>query len=158
MKDPFHGEYGKQMRQLISELSGEATCLNGGHVKVTFPNGKEVFTSSTPSDRRALLNARAEMERASGKKAKRGKSGSYKFRKATSFRKTAPSKISPGTEKGLERLEELEELDRKIRDLLNNPKSQFRKDAEDIVYRRTELARKLIKDGADVTEHYMEKP
>ena len=98
------------------------------------------------------------MERASGKKAKRGKSGSYKFRKATSFRKTARSKISPGTEKGLERLEELEELDRQIHDLLNNPKSQFRKGAEDIVYRRTELARKLIKDGADVTEHYMEKP
>ena len=158
MKDPFHGEYGKQMRQLVSELGGEATCLNGGHVKVTFPNGKEVFTPSTPSDRRALLNARAEMERASGKKAKRSKSGTYKFRKATSFRKTAPSKISPGTKKGLERLQKLEELDRQIHDLLNNPNSQFLKDAEDIVYRRSELARKLIKDGADVTEHYMEKP
>lgn len=37
---------------------------NNGHYKFTAPSGKFFFTSSTPSDRRALDNILADMKRA----------------------------------------------------------------------------------------------
>jgi predicted RNA binding protein YcfA (HicA-like mRNA interferase family) len=36
----------------------------GGHWRLRHPNGGIVVTSSTPSDRRAVLNMRAQMRRA----------------------------------------------------------------------------------------------
>ena len=37
---------------------------NGGHVKWLAPNGKVVFTSSTPSDNRALKNIQSNLKAA----------------------------------------------------------------------------------------------
>ena len=98
------------------------------------------------------------MERISGRKANRQKSGSYTHKKAKSFRQTPKSRISPQTRAGIARIAELAELDKKISDMLDNPSKYSQSEAEKVVYRRRELALKLRADGIDVTEHYMEKP
>lgn len=36
---------------------------NGGHLKWAAPNGEVVFSSRTPSDRRAVMNLRADLRR-----------------------------------------------------------------------------------------------
>ena len=41
---------------------------SGGHIKITLPNGRKVFTSMTPSDRRVLENLRHQLRRANKEK------------------------------------------------------------------------------------------
>lgn len=99
------------------------------------------------------------MERISGRKANRQKSGSYTHKKAKSFRQTPKSRISPQTRAGIARIAELAELNKEISDMLDNPSKYYdQSEAEKVVYRRHELALKLRADGIDVPEHYMEKP
>jgi hypothetical protein len=58
------------MRKLLHELRREfplakITTTGRGHYRVTLPNGRTVITSNTPSCRRAMHNARAEIRRQS---------------------------------------------------------------------------------------------
>lgn len=55
------------MRQLLRrvEKQGFATeNTNGGHLKITSPDGKPIFASSSPSDGRAIKNLIAQLRRA----------------------------------------------------------------------------------------------
>ena len=57
----------KEMRKLISlaiKKGYNVELRHNGHYKFTAPTGKFFFTSSTPSDRRALNNILADMKRA----------------------------------------------------------------------------------------------
>ena len=57
----------KEMRNLIRlaiKRGYNVEMRNNGHYKFTAPTGKFFFTSSTPSDRRALDNIMADMKRA----------------------------------------------------------------------------------------------
>lgn len=54
------------MRQLLRrvEKQGFATeNTNGGHLKITSPDGKPIFASSSPSDGRAIKNLIAQLRR-----------------------------------------------------------------------------------------------
>lgn len=56
------------MKKLRRELEKEfpyavIEMANGGHLRLRLPNGRSVFTSSTPSDRRTLMNLRSEVRR-----------------------------------------------------------------------------------------------
>lgn len=56
----------QEMKALIKTLRGQgwtATLRKGGHWKLTSPDGKPYFTGATPSDHRALRNARADLRR-----------------------------------------------------------------------------------------------
>ena len=57
----------KEMRKVITlaiRKGYNVELRNNGHYKFTAPTGKFFFTSSTPSDRRALANIEADMKRA----------------------------------------------------------------------------------------------
>lgn len=50
---------------LLAESTGWVVQkTNGGHVKLSAPNGKVVFCAGSPSDRRAVSNTQAKMWRA----------------------------------------------------------------------------------------------
>ena len=56
----------REMRQLLRrvEKQGFATeNTNGGHLKITSPEGKSIFASSSPSDGRAIKNLIAQLRR-----------------------------------------------------------------------------------------------
>ena len=60
------------MRKLVRQLErafpeAKVETTRGGHIKIKLPNGTIVFTSSTPSDRRTMLNVRGEVRRAMGR-------------------------------------------------------------------------------------------
>lgn len=57
----------KRLRDLIEFAVGEGWRVkrtSGGHLKFTKPGHTSIYTSSTASDHRASLNARAELRRA----------------------------------------------------------------------------------------------
>ena len=57
----------KEMRSVIRlaiKRGYHVEMRNNGHYKFTAPTGRFFFTSSTPSDRRALDNILADMKRA----------------------------------------------------------------------------------------------
>ncbi len=57
----------KRLRALIDFALGEGWCVvrtPGGHLKFTKPGCASIYTSSTASDHRAGLNARAQLRRA----------------------------------------------------------------------------------------------
>jgi len=59
----------KRLRALIVFAVGEGWCVvrtSGGHLKFTKPGCASIYTSSTASDHRAGLNARAQLRRAGG--------------------------------------------------------------------------------------------
>jgi hypothetical protein len=53
-----------ELTALAAAHGGTVERTRGGHVVVRLPNGATVYTSATPSDRRALLNTRADLRRA----------------------------------------------------------------------------------------------
>lgn len=56
----------KEVRQLVREMIArgwEFSLRSNNHVKLQHPCGAFIITSSTPSDGRALLNARADIKR-----------------------------------------------------------------------------------------------
>lgn len=54
----------KIFRELRREFPfSEIEITNGNHLRLQLPNGRSVFASATPSDRRAMLNTRAEVRR-----------------------------------------------------------------------------------------------
>lgn len=55
-----------EMRDLYRDmkpLGWTVERTNGGHYKFTYTNGARIYTSSTPSDRRSVINCRLQMER-----------------------------------------------------------------------------------------------
>jgi len=53
------------LRQLlVAHPNWRPSRTNGGHVKLVGPGGRVIFTASTSSDHRALLNLRAHLRRA----------------------------------------------------------------------------------------------
>jgi hypothetical protein len=57
----------KRLRALIEFALGEGWCVvrtHGGHLRFTKPGCAVIYTSSTASDHRAGLNARAQLRRA----------------------------------------------------------------------------------------------
>lgn len=57
----------KRLRALIEFAMGEGWCVvrtPGGHLKFSKPGCAAIYTSSTASDHRAGLNARAQLRRA----------------------------------------------------------------------------------------------
>jgi hypothetical protein len=58
---------GKEVKYLLSRVArqgGQVEHRKAGHIKVTHPSGGIVFLPSTPSDRRSMLNTRAQLRRA----------------------------------------------------------------------------------------------
>ena len=53
----------KLLRQ-AKKLGAVVTRCRSGHFLITTPNGARVIASATPSDRRSLLNTRAQLRRA----------------------------------------------------------------------------------------------
>lgn len=53
----------KPLVQAAREAGWEVTMSGGGHLRFEAPNGELVFTSSSPSCRRAAANTRAELRR-----------------------------------------------------------------------------------------------
>jgi hypothetical protein len=54
----------RQLRSLASAYGWSLEHTRGGHLKLTHPAAAvPIFTASTPSDRRALRNVRAELRR-----------------------------------------------------------------------------------------------
>ena len=56
----------KDVKELIREMEGkgwEFRRCGTNHVRLVHPSGQCVVTSSSPSDRRSLLNARAAIRR-----------------------------------------------------------------------------------------------
>nr|WP_067285880.1 cobyrinic acid a,c-diamide synthase [Marinobacterium profundum] len=57
----------KRLRALIAFALNEGWCIKrtpGGHLKFSKPGHASIYTSSTASDHRASLNARAQLRRA----------------------------------------------------------------------------------------------
>jgi predicted RNA binding protein YcfA (HicA-like mRNA interferase family) len=57
----------KDLRRLIRDArrrGWHATLTNGGHIRLTHPNGGLVHTSYTPSDHRSIRNLDAQLRRA----------------------------------------------------------------------------------------------
>ena len=54
----------KQLLRQASACGWQVTRTRGGHWRLRHPAGGVVVMSSTPSDRRALLNFRAQLRRA----------------------------------------------------------------------------------------------
>ncbi|MGQ0697524.1 MAG: type II toxin-antitoxin system HicA family toxin [Panacagrimonas sp.] len=57
----------ERLRGLIEFALGEGWCVKrtrGGHLKFSKPDCAPIYTSSTASDHRAELNARAQLRRA----------------------------------------------------------------------------------------------
>jgi predicted RNA binding protein YcfA (HicA-like mRNA interferase family) len=55
------------LRQLLRQAQAHGWRVQptrGGHWKLTHPSGDAVVTSSSPSDRRALANLKAQLRRA----------------------------------------------------------------------------------------------
>lgn len=58
--------HNRVMRELVEEAAQAGwtvTIRKGGHLKFEHPEAASVFSSSTPSDRRAVLNTRAQLRR-----------------------------------------------------------------------------------------------
>jgi predicted RNA binding protein YcfA (HicA-like mRNA interferase family) len=56
----------REMRQLMRRVEKQGFTTentNGGHVKITSPDGKPIFASSSPSDGRAIKNLISQLRR-----------------------------------------------------------------------------------------------
>jgi hypothetical protein len=54
----------RELHRTFSSFGIEVTKTNGGHLKLSLPNGRPVFAASTPSDWRAIHNIRRDVRRA----------------------------------------------------------------------------------------------
>ena len=56
-------EFEKEVRKAASLSNALITKTPGGHLLIKLPNGKKIFTSSTPSDKRSIKNFKARLKR-----------------------------------------------------------------------------------------------
>ena len=54
----------KSLLELATQQGWQVERRNSNHYKLIAPNGKVVFTSSTPSDNRAILNIKRDLKSA----------------------------------------------------------------------------------------------
>lgn len=153
----FHGEFGKQIQPLIDELGGVAESSGSGHIKVTFQNGNHTICPSTPSDKRAILNARRDLEEAAGKKVERRKTGKFHFKRTSQFAKTNHTDESDEARKCRGLMMTLSAIDVTLQDALDNPRKYSETQIEKILYDRAGIANYLINHGRDVDPHFKEK-
>ncbi|WP_288801774.1 hypothetical protein [uncultured Corynebacterium sp.] len=153
----FRSEYGQRLEKIVCELGGTAEPTGGGHIKVSFQNGTEVYCASTPSDRRAFLNARRELEEKSGRKIQRSKTGKYTHRKTPQFASAPRTESSDQAKKcqGLEKT--LEDIDITLQDALTNPRKYTQTQIEKILADREGIAHYLHTHGRDVDLYFKEK-
>ena len=66
MKQPKRAgnETVRRLLDYAADTGWAVSHTKGGHLKFSKPGSRPVFCSSTSSDRRALLNARADLRRA----------------------------------------------------------------------------------------------
>lgn len=57
------GKKTRAIREFAESLGYSYEFTNSSHIKFTHPEAPCVFTSSTPSDRRVLMNAKKQLER-----------------------------------------------------------------------------------------------
>ena len=153
----FHGDYGKQLEKAIQNLDGTAEPTGGGHIKVTLPNKETVYCASTPSDKRAFLNARRELEDKSGQKLPRAKTGKYTHRKTTQFFSAPHTDQSEESKKCAALETVLHNIDITLQDALNSPHKYEQGQIEKILADREGIAWYLHSRGRDVDLYFKEK-
>ena len=151
-------EWHKKKQELAEFFYSELDNSNGGHVKFILPDGQQVIASNTPSDSRALPNAISVLERVSGKKLPRSKSGKYRhIRQGKGFANTMPSRLSKASRGANAAVERVKQMDRQIAEWLRNPPSQSEARAcERFIRERNDLATALRRGGFDVSEDFVE--
>lgn len=55
--------YRKQLEKEFRKTGITVELTTHNHIRLTLPNGKRIWTSNTPSDRRAYLNMKATVRR-----------------------------------------------------------------------------------------------
>ena len=55
----------RTVNALAAEFGATVEISRGDHLRIRLPNGAQVFTANTPSDRRARMNLRSDLRRVS---------------------------------------------------------------------------------------------
>lgn len=151
-------EWHKKLQELAEFFDADLDRSNGGHVKFVLPDGQQVIAANTPSDSRALPNATSMLERATGKKLPRSKSGKYRHvRQGKGFANTMPSRLSKASRGANAAVERVKRMGRQIAEWLRNPPPQSEARAcERFIRERNDLATALRRGGFDVPADFVE--
>lgn len=141
---------GKEIYDAAIALGGDYS-LAGKHARVAFQNGESVTVPITPSDHRSVSNAISLMERVSGRRLPRQKTGRVRFKPGREqFIKTSPSRMSDRSAHLQELIDRFTGIESEMTDIANTNDYSRAKRLCELNRERDKIADVLDSHGYDV--------